>query len=57
VLIGIHSAGINVKIGVAFDSGNFKAAGLKELADGSGGEAFSKTGNNAARNKNIFTHT
>ena len=40
MLIRVHGAGINVQIGVALDGGDFKAAGLEELADGSGGDTF-----------------
>ena len=54
VLNRIHGAGVNVDVGVEFLHGHFVASGLQQTAKGSCRNSFSQSGNNTARNKNVF---
>ncbi len=54
VLDRVHRAGIDIDIGVKLLHGNFVASGLQKTAEGRCGNAFSKSGNDAAGDKNVF---
>ena len=54
VLVRGHRAWIDVEIGVELLEKDFQAAVLKESSDGGCGESFSKAGDNASGDKNVF---
>jgi hypothetical protein len=52
---GIHSARINVDVGVDFDGGDGKTAALQDGANGRSGDSFSNAGHDSTDDENIFS--
>src|ERR1700760_3438697 len=55
MLKGAHGAGIDVEIRIKFLQRYGKTAAFEQTANGSGGDAFSERGNDAACNENEFS--